>query len=120
MSLDHVPTEDLQEELSRRLCNHHPELNISLRDVPRERVPLITCKCGKRTWASTGVEFGQLGLPIKLQVEHAALGGIRILATTKDGVLYREYGIPRKGHIEIDDLHVKIGVELPDSTRLWS
>lgn len=61
--------------------------------------------------------FGQLGLPIKLRIEHAAMGGIRIAAVTKDGVSYREYTIGRKGHLDIDDLHVKLGVELPDSTR---
>lgn len=119
MTLDEVPTKELQDELAKRLCDHRPEINISLRDVPKERVPLITCKCGKATWASTGVEFGQLGLPIKLRVEHVAWG-IRVLATTKDGVPYREYGVGRKGHIEIDELHVKIGVELPDSSSRWS
>lgn len=117
MTFEGVPTEALQEELAKRLCDHRPQLNISLRDIPKERVPLITCKCGMRVWANTEVEFGQLGLPIKLRIDHAFAGRIRILAITKDGVPYREYGVGPKGHIEIDDLHVKIGVELPDSTR---
>jgi len=117
MTFEGVPTEELKDELAKRLCDHRPQLNISLRDIPKERVPLITCNCGKRVWANTEVEFGQLGLPIKLRIEHAAAGGIRILAMTEDGVPYREYGVGRKGHITIDDLHVKLGVELPDSTR---
>lgn len=120
MSLDHVSTLELKAELAKRLCDHRPSVNVSLRDVPKEAVPLITCKCGERTWANTNVEFGLLGLPIKLRIEHLGLrggGDIRITAITEDGVPYREYGVARKGAIEIDDLNVKLGVELPDSTR---
>lgn len=118
MDLSKVPLDQLQEELGLRLCDHQPTTHVSLRDVPKERIPLITCKCGKKTWVNAEVEFGQLGLPITMKITHAQMGGIRIECITEDGVPYRVYGIPRKGDLTINDgLYVKLGVELPDSTR---